>query len=61
MRQAVRSELLLYSDDTCLFFTGKDSKTIEDQLNEDFNSLCEWFIDNKLSIHLGKRKQINFF
>ena len=25
-------------------------------LNKDFNSLCEWFIDNKLSIHFGEEK-----
>ena len=35
---------------------GKDTKTIEEQLNRDFNSLCEWFIDNKLSIHFGEEK-----
>ena len=35
---------------------GEDSKTTEDQLNEDFNSLYEWFIDNKLSIHFGEEK-----
>ena len=35
---------------------GKDSKTIEEQLNRDFNSLCEWFIDNKLSILFGEEK-----
>ena len=35
---------------------GKDSKIIGDQLNKDFNSLCEWFIDNKLSIHFGEEK-----
>ena len=56
MPQAVNSELLLYADDTCLFFVGKDSKIIGDQLNKDFNSLCEWFIDNKLSIHFGEEK-----
>ena len=56
MPQAIRSKLLLYADDSCLFFMGKDSKTIEDQLNEDFNSLCEWFIDNNLSIHYGEEK-----
>ena len=56
MPQAVNSELLLYADDTCLFFMGKDSKIIGDQLIKDFNSLCEWFIDNKLSIHFGEEK-----
>ena len=56
MPQAVNSELLLYADDTCLIYMGKDTKTIEEQLNRDFNSLCEWFIDNKLSIHYGEEK-----
>ena len=56
MPQAVSCELLLYVDDTCLICMGKDIKTIEDQLNKDSNSLCEWFIDNKLSIHFGEQK-----
>ena len=41
MPQAVNSELLLYADDTCLIYTAKDTKTIKEQLNSDFNSLCE--------------------
>ena len=32
MPQSVNSDLLLYSDDTCLMYTGKDIKTIEEQL-----------------------------
>ena len=31
-------------------------KEIEDQLNLNFSRLCDWFIDNKLSIHLGEDK-----
>ena len=46
----------LYADDICLFCMGKDIKMIEDQLSKDFNSLCKWFIDNKLSIHFGEEK-----
>ena len=56
MPQAVNSELLLYADDTCLICVGEYTKTIEEQLNRDFNSLCEWLIDNKLSIHFGEEK-----
>ena len=56
MPQAVNSELLLYADDTRLFFMGKDSKTTGNQLNKDFNSLCEWLFDKKLSIHFGEEK-----
>ena len=54
--QAVSCEILLYADDTCLFFQHKNVKTIEKQLNEDFSSLCEWFVDNKLSVHFGEDK-----
>ena len=55
MPQAVNSDLLLYADDTCLMYTGRDIKTIE-QLNTDFSSLCDWFIDNKLSVRFGEEK-----
>ena len=56
MPQAVNSELLLYADDTCLIYMGKNIQKIEEQLNSDFTSLCEWFIDNKLSVHFGEEK-----
>ena len=56
MPQAVSCELLFYADDTCLICMGKDIKMIEDQLNKDFTSFCEWFIDNKLSIHFGEQQ-----
>ena len=62
MLQALRSEILLYANDNCLFFMSEDSKTIEDQLNKDFNSLCEWFIDSKLSIHFeGEKTKLILF
>ena len=44
MPQVLDSELFLYVDNTCLICTGKDIEAIEDQLNKDFNSLCDWFI-----------------
>ena len=37
-------------------FTDKHIDNIEDNLNRNFNSLCEWFVDNKLSIHFGEDK-----
>ena len=49
-------DLLLYADDSCLVFTGKDIDKIETQLNKDFNSICNWFVDNKPSIHFGEDK-----
>ena len=44
----------LITDDACLTFQHENVKEIEDQLNLNFSSLCDWFIDNKLSIHLGE-------
>ena len=29
---------------------------IEKQLNTDFENLCDWFVDNKLSVHFGEDK-----
>ena len=29
---------------------------IENQLNEDFCNICDWFVDNKLRIHFGEDK-----
>ena len=56
MPQAVNLELLLYADDTCLIYMGKNIQKIEGQLNSDFTSLCEWFIDNKLSVNFVEEK-----
>ena len=46
----------LYADDTCIFCQHEDVKKIENVLNKEFSSLCQWFIDNKLSIHFGEDK-----
>ena len=56
MLQAVDCELLLYADDTCLIFEHKDITEIEMALNQNFSMLCDWFVDNKLSIHFGEDK-----
>ena len=54
--QAIHSNLFLYADDFGITFQHKDVHTIDHQLNKDFASLCQWFVDNKLSIHLGEEK-----
>ena len=56
MSQTVKCDLFLYVDDTCLVCQHKDINKIENQLNEDFCNICDWFVDNKLSIHLGEDK-----
>ena len=44
------------ADGTCISYTHKTVKTIEDKLNSDFNTLCDWFVDNNLSINFGEEK-----
>ena len=56
MPQAVASNLLLYADDTCIVFQHKSETEIDKQLIRDFLSLCDWHVDNKLSIHFGQDK-----
>ena len=54
--QSIECEVLLYADDTCLLFQHKDTMIIKEQLNKNFQSLCDWFLDNKLSVHFGEDK-----
>ena len=43
MPHAVKSNLFLYADDSCLAFQGKDVIEIEKQLNKDYANISEWF------------------
>ena len=56
MLVAVKCDLFLYADDTCQVFQSKNVKDIKKQLNEDFANICDWFVDNKLSIHFSEDK-----
>ena len=62
MSQAVKCNLFLYTDHTCLVCQHNDVNEIEKHLNKDFESICDWFVDNKLHIHFGddKTKSIHF-
>ena len=60
MSQAVRCILFLYTDDVCRTSQHKDNE-IEKQLNEDFENICDGFVDNKLSIHFGDDKTKSIF
>ena len=46
----------LYADDNWILFRNENFSWTEKHLNTDFNSLYEWFKDNKLFIHLGEDK-----
>ena len=53
-------DLRLYADGPCLLFSNENVSSIKKHLMVDFNSPCEWFTDNKLSIYLGEDKCILF-
>ena len=56
MLQAVTSTLLLYADDSRILYQHKDVVQIEKRLNEDFENLCDWYVDSKLSIQVGENE-----
>ena len=56
IKQAVDFDLFLYADGSCLVYQHKDVKEIERNLNKNFSNVCDWFVDNKLSIHFGEDK-----
>ena len=45
MPTAVKCNLFLYADDSCLVFQSKNVKDIKKQLNEDFEIISDWFVD----------------
>ena len=36
------------------FLSGRMLKKLKKKINGDLTNTCEWFVDNKLSIHFGK-------
>ena len=48
--------LLYVNDDSYLVFTDKNFKCMEENLNTNFTSLCDWFVDIKLGTHFGEDK-----
>ena len=56
MLQAIDCDLFLYAYDTCLLFQHKDLELVKEGLTKNFSNICDWFVDNKLSIHFGEDK-----
>ena len=56
MSQAVKSTLPLHADDSCILYQHKEVDKIEKHLNKDFENVCDWLVDNKLTIHFGEDK-----
>ena len=45
-----------YDGDACLVNHQKDINEIEKLINKDFEIICNWFVDNKLSFNFGNDK-----
>ena len=56
MSQSIFCDLLLYADDSNRLFTDQNFYNIKNNLNMNFNTICDWFVDNKRSLHLGEDK-----
>ena len=48
--QAAKCDLYLYADDSCLLFQHRNVTKIKKTVEQDFSNICDWFVDNKLSI-----------
>ena len=57
MKAAVNCKLLLYADDSALLASSSDASEIEDVLSRELESVSEWLVENRLSLHLGKLNQ----
>ena len=57
---SVNCKLLLYADDSALIVADKSPEVIQHRLSTELNSIREWLIDNKLSLHLGETESILF-
>ena len=56
MSQSVECDLYLCADDSCILFQHNSVTEIRIQQYCYFGNICDWFVDNKLSIHFGEDK-----
>ena len=55
-----RCKIVLYADDTVLFFAGRNIQTIQSALQEDLNAVGEWFSLNRLLVNCNKTNVMLF-
>ena len=48
------SILILFADDTNLFFSGSDPKELESEINTELDHISTWLKVNKLSLNVQK-------
>ena len=52
--------ILLYADDSAILVADKHISNIEKLQKKELETVGDWLIDNKLSLHLGKTESILF-
>ena len=60
MNISLTCRLSLYADDSALIFSHHDSIVIADRLSNELSMCKRWFVDNRLSLHVGKTESLLF-
>ena len=60
MTAVVKHKLLLYADDSAILVHGKHIHEVESLLSSELETVSDWLICNKLSLHLGKTESVLF-
>eukprot|EP00794_Sanderia_malayensis_P021255 gene21255-23328_t len=51
-----KCRILMYADDTVIFYSDESAKVVEDVINHEANLTGKWFTDNNLIMNLKKGK-----
>ena len=51
---------MLYADDTNLFYSDNNIRTLFETANQELNQINDWFPENKLSLKVEKTKRVFF-
>ena len=57
---AVQCSVLMYADDTVLFYSAKQASVIEEKLNEELASIRRWLHENSLFLNIAKTEAMLF-
>ena len=55
-----KCQILMYADDTVMYFSATDSQVIADTLTNELALVNKWLIDNNLFLHKGKTECMLF-
>ena len=55
-----RCQILMYADDTVLYFTASNAQEISSTLTSQLAKVTDWLVDNSLFIHQGKTECVFF-